>query len=662
MEDTPDIFDDKSELLHTELSEVFDNQELSKLKHKYRHFTVNELETALEEAKHEVNTALGQYSVINVSKSVRRDKIPKLRNVSLQTEDIPELHSDTEPSEHQDHDNSESSLSSCYELRSDVDNDLNESEAVKLLDKCSTIKPRALFSHQLNVVKNVPAKSTQSHNIPENVERSLVIKEKSNEEARVDHCLKQMDSAFTDIFNAIEVSALMGGPKDALEQKRDGKRASEFSSRFGRNLYQTRQTLQTLTGLSEKFRLSGRELSHPSHFNKLVQLLQSCRQLLNSYSHFIPMSGAKEHLYPSVLLDALEVILDVGSLAADFGVRTGELCNNIRHLEELASSSKNKTLDPGRAALLNNLAHSILGPPTRQASTMVSKSEQKNRDEFPRNSRKRTSSVLRPRGNRLLQARTNLARLKRMQGLEKDTQREWNDPRDLSGIGEELSHFPAVHQSPVMNIPTLGSITSDPISSKRPCVLDSSRSVKTLNSEWKKSVVDEDNLSLSNIRSPDLSRMQSPDLAKILKRVHNLELLASRDNGAKVHYDPNEVGPQSREDKISEEVPSIDEVDHLLNRLQIINSDFDILTEKYQSSERGNPTRTFHDRGLGPHFMQPEKLYNSSRAGSQPDVTNGPKPGNMFSVMTESLLEDIVYRVSSDILKEDFNTGDWEHQ
>merc|ERR1712059_213340 len=96
-------------------------------------------------------------------------------------------------------------------------------------------------------------------------------------------------------------------------------------------------------------------------------------------------------------------------------------------------------------------------------------------------------------------------------------------------------------------------------------------------------------LDLTRVQSPDLTRVQSPDLGKILKRIHNLELLATRPETSEnpteyqeQHPVVGEAFPTSKGTVTGNLGNTREDLGHLLNRLEVIHSDFDLVSSKYE--------------------------------------------------------------------------------
>ena len=139
----------------------------------------------------------------------------------------------------------------------------------------------------------------------------------STEKSRLSYTLDQLDQIFADIFKSINVNRNYVA-KDPLESERANKRVKDFSARFGRTLYQTRQNFISFKNSVMRSELAGQGRPSPARLeDRLAQLFISCRSLLTSYLTFIPLSAGQ--IFPPLLSHALEVILDVANLSVSLG-------------------------------------------------------------------------------------------------------------------------------------------------------------------------------------------------------------------------------------------------------------------------------------------------------------------------------------------------------
>ena len=173
---------------------------------------------------------------------------------------------------------------------------------------------------------------------------------KSGVNTRLDYSLNLIEATFNDIFVAIEVNSNYQ-PTDVVEEERSRKRVKDFTCRIGRMLYQTKQNYVTLKTAVTKAGFENK--TAPQIDEKLAQLFVSSKSLLGSYLHFIPLSGGQ--MFPSIISDVLNIILDIGNLTASLGFSTRNLSGNIRKLEQIFSRQSDK--DGIGRDILNRLAN-----------------------------------------------------------------------------------------------------------------------------------------------------------------------------------------------------------------------------------------------------------------------------------------------------------------
>ena len=94
------------------------------------------------------------------------------------------------------------------------------------------------------------------------------------------------------------------------------------------------------------------------------------------------------------------MIIDSGNIASDLRFNTHNLPRDVKRLEQLFE--KDKKVDLNTISLLNNLDKSTFGQP-------IGKSPAKNTNV------RRSQSTLKPLGNKLFQAGTNIASFKQYQ-------------------------------------------------------------------------------------------------------------------------------------------------------------------------------------------------------------------------------------------------------
>ena len=343
--------------------------------------------------------------------------------------------------------------------------------------------------------------SSVATSLPDSEENNKInlTNEDSNEtlnKKRLNYALNMISKTFNDIFSSIEVNKNYE-PKDLVEKERTKKRLKDFNSRVSRMLYQAKQDYTALRNRHNKATFANVPL--PDSSDKLSQLFLNIKNLLVSYLHFIPLSGGD--IFPGVLTNILHLVLDVGNLSASMGFSTNDLPENVKKLEQL--SSRTEKPDVINIQILNQLAKQTLGKPTKRIS---------------QKSPSKASAVIKPKSNNIFQARTNLARLKRIKSAE-DT--------DNKQLLPEINSFQSFDKN---NKP-------------------SSKVIENRTDE------------------------SGYDLYSIRKRLHNLELLAIAPSQPE-NYQVEDY--KSRKDSIQQS-----ELNYLINRLEIIESDFDLIAAKY---------------------------------------------------------------------------------
>jgi len=435
---------------------------------------------------------------------------------------------------------------------------------------------------------------------------------------RITACLTQIEQTFDNIFAAISVNRKHYLPTNPLEQEKVTKRTREFVTRFGRSLYQAKQQYLSLRHAVTKQSLSqGGGSSQSQHLPKLVQLLRCCLQLLLSYLHHVPLSGGC--YFPAIINDSLETLLDVGNLAADLQVATGPLAGNIRRLEEMFCQSveeANQVLEAGQAGLgvFNNLARDMFGPPSPKKTLAKPKM------------RGAVSGTPKPRGNKLLQARTNMARMKRM----KDAEHEQKG----NTFGSEKPNDPAATTP--------------------------RRRVTAIN-EMPEPIVE--NRSTITYEQVNRSQPEVGDLRRILRRLHNLELLTLNQSSEKVYeaQAPPIIKEMMEEYPSSAEPEKDDQTQHDLiqtktratlemadKRLKIIQNDFDVIAKKYGLDNADDVKE------------KPEKLKEVPRSTFSPVSLQKPKDHTpsigdptqqLMATVCDSMVRDIAAQVSIEMLQ-----------
>ena len=386
--------------------------------------------------------------------------------------------------------------------------------------------------------------------------------------SRLEYSLTLIDKTFDDIFTAIDVNKNYLA-KDAIEQERAKKRVKDFSCRLGRLLYQTRQNYTSLKNQTIKSSFAGRSAA-PGAESKLAQLFVSVRNMLTSYLHYIPLSGGE--LFPSIISDILEIILDIGNLTSSLGFQTRNLPQHVRRLEQLYSSKQ----DSVNVEILNELARNTFGKPKNKPQTQRGK----------KSPRKLSSkqSVIKPKPTKIFQARTNLARMRRMESVVEEDSR--NTVSEMSSFVAEKS------------------------------VNQSNRGVDQVDKK--------------------LSRPRQADVDLIRKRLHNLELLASAPH-------TNDISNETKESINNAFNPSHDNLKYLINRIEAIESDFDLIAAKYDLRSKSQQFSPFKSR----YTLRGKQSFESflPKREAQTEARD--------AVYSRSLVEGIVNKITDEILSSD---------
>ena len=325
--------------------------------------------------------------------------------------------------------------------------------------------------------------------------------------SRLTYYLNQIDKAFEDIFTAIDVNKHYQ-PKDIIEEERAIKRVKDFNCRLGRILYQSRQNFTSMNNMSLKSGFAGKTV--PNIEDKLAQLYVCVKNMLTSYLHFIPLSGGQ--LFPGIITDVLEVILDIGNLTASLGFSTNNLPKHVRKLEELSSKQR----DTVNVDILNQLARNTFGKSKKQSG--------EKKRAFAKQPQKQ--SVIKPKPTKIFQARTNLARMRRMDSIFEN---------DSKNTVSEISTYSLEKQNKQMNR-----------------ILDEVDKVRVT------------------------KKPKKNELEVLKNRLHNLELLAASNN--ELESISTNCQPATANFQIDLKG---DEIKYLINRLEVIESDFDVIAAKY---------------------------------------------------------------------------------
>ena len=411
-------------------------------------------------------------------------------------------------------------------------------------------------------VSSITNVSEESESVSENI--AAEVKE---EKSRLSYSLDQLEKIFSDILKSLNVNKNYVA-KDSLETERAKKRVKDFTARFGRSLYQTKQNYITLKNVLLRSELSG-QAPPVQVSDRLAQLYVSSRSLLSSYLHYIPLSGG--NLFPSVLSDALDLILDIGNLTVSAGFSTNNLAGQVRELEELMTE-RGHGPDIVKLEVLNSLARSTFG---KSEQTRPVRGRKSPRGPAAASGR----SIIKPRTNKIFQQRTNIARLRRMKDIE---QRDAESDRTAGMASQQ----------------------------KR----------------------DDRNALREQLQSS--KPQQTPgDMKNILRRLHNLEVIASTD--------------PDTPDKISNRAtnPSSTDLDFLVSRLEVIESDFDMIALKYR--DKLKPKQKFSTR----YDLNDVKFFSSPFKHKNEAVLGQREKEN--SRIAQDKIEAIVNKVTDEILADD---------
>ena len=409
---------------------------------------------------------------------------------------------------------------------------------------------------------------------------------KSDVSSRLEYSLNLIEATFSDIFVAIEVNSNYQ-PSDIIEEERSRKRVKDFTCRVGRMLYQAKQNYITLKNAVTKAGFENK--ATPNIEEKLAQLFVSSKSLLGSYLHFIPLSGGQ--MFPSIVSDVLDTILDIGHLTASLGFSTKNLSVNVRKLEQVISDQNQKGVNSVSRDILNKIASKT--NPSRAQQPVKLRSGRKNVTR---------QSVIKPKPNKIFQARTNLARMRRMESIgeadSKQTVRQYNFP-DLENDKEKVP--------------------------------------KSRHSDWE--------YSGKNFITGDekKSNNENSDLSVIKRRLHNLELLATSVGKDETNETSDRQASQQCFMKPNENTLDIQ---FLINRLDIMESDFDLMATKYNLS-RSQST-----------FLALERKKRRSLEDILPNnkTTSSNEMKNKYSgSYSREIVEKIVNRITDEMISKDLN-------
>ena len=455
----------------------------------------------------------------------------------------------------------------------------DEDDETSCQSESSTVATLSEFSLEKSP-RRFPTQEEKTRRI--NVNEAPVTKSVVNN--RLDYSLNLIEATFSDIFVAIEVNSNYQ-PLDVIEEERSIKRVKDFTCRIGRMLYQTQQNYVTLKNAVTKAGFANK--TAPQVDEKLAQLFVSSKSLLGSYLHFIPLSGGQ--MFPSIISDVLNIILDIGNLTASLGFSTRNLSANVRKLEQIFSEQRERGADNIGRDILNRLANKNYPRKPNQVKSPKKKTVVNKQ------------SVIKPKPNKIFQARTNLARMRRMESIN-----ETDSERTVSQYNRSSD-----------------AVDKQQISKTRSREHELSGSTFMTGSENK---FKSENFNMNIIR----------------RRLHNLELLAStQDNkdqseGLSSRNEQNLIDPTDQKD-----------IQFLINRLEIMESDFDLMATKYNLSRSQSPFHNFERSKK--RSLDLENIF-PHRSKPNTSVSDAKKRTGSYS---REVVETIVNRITDEMISKD---------
>ena len=402
---------------------------------------------------------------------------------------------------------------------------------------------------------------------------------KSGVNTRLDYSLNLIEATFNDIFVAIEVNSNYQ-PTDVVEEERSRKRVKDFTCRIGRMLYQTKQNYVTLKTAVTKAGFENK--TAPQIDEKLAQLFVSSKSLLGSYLHFIPLSGGQ--MFPSIISDVLNIILDIGNLTASLGFSTRNLSGNIRKLEQIFSRQSDK--DSIGRDILNRLVNTSNPRKPKQIKSPKKKTVMK-------------QSVIKPKPNKIFQARTNLARMRRMESInETDSERT--------------------------------------VSQYKSSDLEKQQVSKTRSREREFS-----GSNLLNNIAENKCKTENLDMNVIKRRLHNLELLASTQDNT----EQSKTVSHRTEKSLIEPTETAD-LKFLINRLEIMESDFDLMATKYNLNRSLPGFHAFEQ--IKKRSLDLENIFPQSKTTS-----SLPDENKRTGSYSREVVETIVNKITDEMISKD---------
>jgi len=131
------------------------------------------------------------------------------------------------------------------------------------------------------------------------------------------------------------------GSEDPTEKEKTSNRFKEFTARFNRQLYQASQQFVSLrTAMNRNYLSTGHKAID---MIKLKQLTRSCSNLLSSLVHFAPLAGG--NFFPSRFQYYLELLVDTGTILSTLHLNSvADLARNLRRVESLHAQLQNKQM------------------------------------------------------------------------------------------------------------------------------------------------------------------------------------------------------------------------------------------------------------------------------------------------------------------------------
>merc|ERR1719397_1307931 len=438
-------------------------------------------------------------------------------------------------------------------------------------------------------------------------------------EQRIKRGMALLETILKDIIEAVKVTALIT-PLDATEAAAVGKRETEFSARFRRLSYQLRRTIAALKNVRLRLKLKG-QICGDGVLQNMLQVLAALRLLLTTYLRYIPLSGGR--VFPAVVEESLPILKQAVVLAKEFEVDCSAVENllgrlkmlllqNVKqeeaHFEAESKCENHLSGNQNASKLFEQLARNTFGPPlgaTSQQSSKLIKSK------FSSTPSPKSRSTKTP------QARTNMARSRRM-----SADQLAKSDSNMSRSPTRSNSSSAVQQ--VLSIPVPQSSRSSPRESRTQKDTETSSG--------------------------------SMEIGCVLSRLHNLELLATRQSsdsplsaqlGNPTHLEKTST---KTEKVLDGQKVNIQDLGMMLTRTQIIKSDFDVVAQKHQSTPVLIQGLDVQPR----HTEDPNCIFQPERGPTGTQTKEMEWDDESMEPLCFQTLQDIVNRVSEEILEADF--------